>query len=142
VKLLFFLDGAAQGTHPTSQRHFHRTSSHCAFRRDAPVAKTLFGWLSPFMVAGFFYPGSGVGLDIAILVRQRVFIIYLLATDSGGRKIAQLSSTGLMPWIPAVVDLRIVSLPDRRTSALSSLSRRLASRQTVRVAVSFLVHPV
>ena len=127
MKLLFFLDGAAQGTHPTSQRHFHRTSSHCAFRRDAPVAKTLFGWLSPFMVAGFFYPGSGVGLDIAILVRQRVFIIYLLATDSGGRKIAQLSSTGLMPWIPAVVDLPTDSLPDRQDVRAPFPSRRLAT---------------
>jgi hypothetical protein len=37
-----------------------------------------------------------------------------------------------MPWTVVVVDLRIVSLPDGRTSALPSFSRRPARRQTVR----------
>jgi len=37
-----------------------------------------------------------------------------------------------MPWIIDVVDFRTVSLSDLQDIVLSSFSRRLASRQTVR----------
>jgi drug/metabolite transporter (DMT)-like permease len=40
------------------------------FGATTPLAKTLLGSLSPFMVAGLFYLGSGVGLAVAILVRR------------------------------------------------------------------------
>ncbi|MDI7046738.1 EamA family transporter, partial [Escherichia coli] len=33
------------------------------FGATTPLAKTLLGSLSPFMVAGLFYLGSGVGLS-------------------------------------------------------------------------------
>jgi hypothetical protein len=45
-----------------------------------------------------------------------------------------------MPWTVAVVDLRIVSLPDRQDVRALFFSRRLASRQTVRVVVNLPVH--
>ncbi|RDV00318.1 DMT family transporter [Trinickia dinghuensis] len=42
------------------------------FGATTPVAKLLLGTLSPFMLAGLFYLGSGVGLGLAILVRRTV----------------------------------------------------------------------
>jgi drug/metabolite transporter (DMT)-like permease len=40
------------------------------FGATTPFAKALLGTLSPFMVAGLFYLGSGIGLAITILVRK------------------------------------------------------------------------
>lgn len=40
------------------------------FGATTPLAKTLLGTLSPFMVAGLFYLGSGVGLSIVMLVQR------------------------------------------------------------------------
>ncbi|CAB3792338.1 DMT family transporter [Pararobbsia alpina] len=40
------------------------------FGVTTPLAKTLLGSLSPFMVAGLFYLGSGLGLAIGILIRR------------------------------------------------------------------------
>lgn len=40
------------------------------FGATTPLAKTLLGSLSPFMVAGLFYLGSGVGLSIGILFQR------------------------------------------------------------------------
>src|SRR5580658_2619547 len=40
------------------------------FGATTPLAKALLGTLSPFMVAGLFYLGSGIGLAITILVRR------------------------------------------------------------------------
>jgi drug/metabolite transporter (DMT)-like permease len=40
------------------------------FGATTPLAKTLLGSMPPFMVAGLFYLGSGVGLAIGILVRR------------------------------------------------------------------------
>ncbi|OLL27264.1 EamA family transporter [Burkholderia sp. SRS-W-2-2016] len=40
------------------------------FGATTPLAKTLLGSLSPFMVAGLFYLGSGVGLAIGIAVQR------------------------------------------------------------------------
>jgi len=45
-----------------------------------------------------------------------------------------------MPWIIDVVEFWTVSQSELQDVALSSLSRRLASRQTVRVVVTFPVH--
>ncbi|MCA8232583.1 hypothetical protein [Burkholderia cenocepacia] len=39
------------------------------FGAATPLAKVLIGAMSPFMVAGLFYCGSGVGLGIGILLR-------------------------------------------------------------------------
>ncbi|MFL9860389.1 hypothetical protein PQR72_32445 [Paraburkholderia madseniana] len=47
---------------------------------------------------------------------------------------------GLTPWTIDVVDFRTVSQSDLQDVALSSLSRRLASRQTVRAVVTLSVH--
>jgi len=40
------------------------------FGITTPLAKGLLGSLSPFMVAGLFYLGSGLGLAVAILIRR------------------------------------------------------------------------
>ncbi len=40
------------------------------FGATTPLAKTLLGSLSPFMVAGLFYLGSGLGLAIVTLLRR------------------------------------------------------------------------
>lgn len=40
------------------------------FGATTPLAKALLGALSPFMVAGLFYLGSGVGLAITIFLRR------------------------------------------------------------------------
>jgi hypothetical protein len=56
-------------------------------------------------------------------------------------KIRKSSQAGQMPWTPAVVDLRIGLLPDRQDVRAPFLSRRLASRQTVRAEAILPVHP-
>ncbi|WP_233858171.1 DMT family transporter [Paraburkholderia sp. HD33-4] len=40
------------------------------FGAATPLAKALLGSMSPFMVAGLFYLGSGVGLGVGIIVRR------------------------------------------------------------------------
>lgn len=40
------------------------------FGATTPIAKALLGTLAPFMVAGLFYLGSGIGLAIVLVVRQ------------------------------------------------------------------------
>ncbi|MGH8780828.1 EamA family transporter [Paraburkholderia sp.] len=40
------------------------------FGVTTPLAKALLGSLSPFMVAGLFYLGSGIGLAVGILVKR------------------------------------------------------------------------
>jgi drug/metabolite transporter (DMT)-like permease len=40
------------------------------FGAATPLAKTLLGSLSPFLVAGLFYLGSGIGLGCAILIQR------------------------------------------------------------------------
>ncbi|RQS65679.1 DMT family transporter [Burkholderia sp. Bp8963] len=40
------------------------------FGAATPVAKALLGAMSPFMVAGLFYLGSGIGLGVGIVVRR------------------------------------------------------------------------
>ncbi|WP_137909996.1 MULTISPECIES: DMT family transporter [unclassified Burkholderia] len=40
------------------------------FGGATPLAKALLGSMSPFLVAGLFYLGSGIGLGIGILVRR------------------------------------------------------------------------
>jgi drug/metabolite transporter (DMT)-like permease len=62
------------------------------FGATTPLAKTLLGSVSPFMVAGLFYLGSGVGLAIAILVRR------MLRTASE-RKNESRIQTEEIPWL-------------------------------------------
>ncbi|MGS0894447.1 DMT family transporter [Burkholderia stagnalis] len=40
------------------------------FGAATPLAKALIGAMSPFMVAGLFYLGSGIGLGVGILLRR------------------------------------------------------------------------
>jgi drug/metabolite transporter (DMT)-like permease len=45
-------------------------SAAALFGATTPLAKILLGALSPFMVAGLFYLGSGIGLACCILIRR------------------------------------------------------------------------
>ncbi|WP_028215471.1 DMT family transporter [Paraburkholderia mimosarum] len=45
-------------------------SAAALFGAATPLAKALLGSMSPFMVAGLFYLGSGVGLGVGIIVRR------------------------------------------------------------------------
>ena len=40
------------------------------FGATTPVAKLLLGSLPPFVLAGLFYLGSGIGLALTMLVRR------------------------------------------------------------------------
>ncbi|SAL44515.1 membrane protein [Caballeronia sordidicola] len=62
------------------------------FGATTPLAKTLLGSVSPFMVAGLFYLGSGVGLAIAILVRR-------LLQTAGKRKNESRIQKEEIPWL-------------------------------------------
>ncbi|MFM0714842.1 DMT family transporter [Paraburkholderia strydomiana] len=62
------------------------------FGVTTPLAKTLLGSVSPFMVAGLFYLGSGVGLAIAIIVRR-------LLQSAGERKNESRIKKEELPWL-------------------------------------------
>jgi hypothetical protein len=55
--------------------HFHRPywlpGCRCLVRGQHPVAKLLVGSLSPFLLAGLLYLGSGIGLTLVRLYRDR-----------------------------------------------------------------------
>lgn len=62
------------------------------FGATTPLAKTLLGSLSPFMVAGLFYLGSGVGLAIGILIQR-------LRRTAGERQNESRIHAAEVPWL-------------------------------------------
>ena len=62
------------------------------FGATTPLAKTLLGSLSPFMVAGLFYLGSGVGLAIGILIQR-------LRRTAGERQNESRIHASEVPWL-------------------------------------------
>ncbi|MDR5743516.1 DMT family transporter [Caballeronia sp. LZ029] len=62
------------------------------FGTTTPLAKTLLGSLSPFMVAGLFYLGSGVGLAIGILFQR-------LRRTAGERENESRIQLAEVPWL-------------------------------------------
>jgi drug/metabolite transporter (DMT)-like permease len=66
------------------------------FGAATPLAKALLGTLSPFMVAGLFYLGSGVGLGIVILVRD-------FRRAPAERKSAQRIQRAEWPWLAGAI---------------------------------------
>ena len=68
------------------------------------------------------------------------FTTFLLAAGFEACLESHERKKGLTPWTIDVVDFRTVSQSDLQDVALSSLSRRLASRQTVRAVVTISVH--
>ena len=71
---------------------------------------------------------------------EKLFTTFLLATGFEACLESHERKKGLTPWTIDVVDFRTVSQSDLQDVALSSLSRRLASRQTVRAVVTISVH--
>lgn len=62
------------------------------FGATTPLAKTLLGSLSPFMVAGLFYLGSGVGLAFGLLFQRLRSTVNERANDSR-------IQSGEIPWL-------------------------------------------
>jgi drug/metabolite transporter (DMT)-like permease len=93
------------------------------FGAATPIAKALLGAMSPFMVAGLFYLGSGIGLGAAIAVRR--------LRPRGGRSPLRIRWAEL-PWLlgaiaaggvagPALLMLGLWSTPAATTSLLLNL---------------------
>jgi drug/metabolite transporter (DMT)-like permease len=104
---------------------FQALAAAALFGATTPFAKALLGTLPPFMVAGLFYLGSGVGLAIAIALRR------------GSRAVSQSQNesslkTAEIPWLagaiaaggvagPALLMLGLSSTPAATSSLLLNL---------------------
>ncbi|WP_175107688.1 DMT family transporter [Pararobbsia alpina] len=95
------------------------------FGATTPLAKTLLGSLSPFMVAGLFYLGSGVGLAFGILIQR-------LRRKTGERENESRIQLTEVPWLlgaiatggvagPALLMLGLSSTPAATSSLLLNL---------------------
>ncbi|MEM5389282.1 DMT family transporter [Paraburkholderia phymatum] len=98
------------------------------FGATTPFAKALLGALSPFMVAGLFYLGSGVGLAIAILFRR----LQRGHSQSVGHPEAHPMPLAEVPWLigaiaaggmagPALLMFGLNATPAATTSLLLNL---------------------
>jgi drug/metabolite transporter (DMT)-like permease len=95
------------------------------FGATTPVAKTLLGSLSPLIVAGLFYLGSGVGLAIGILVQR-------LRSTTAERQNESRIQVSELPWLlgaiaaggvagPALLMLGLSTTPAATSSLLLNL---------------------
>lgn len=95
------------------------------FGATTPLAKALLGSLSPFMVAGLFYLGSGVGLAIGILIQR------LRHTDDERKNDSRIQAAEV-PWLlgaiaaggvagPALLMLGLSTTPAATSSLLLNL---------------------
>ncbi|WP_206956063.1 DMT family transporter [Trinickia acidisoli] len=95
------------------------------FGATTPLAKLLLGTLSPFMLAGLFYLGSGVGLGLTILARRAV------RTEQAQHHESKIQKTEI-PWLagaiiaggvagPALLMLGLTSTPAATGSLLLNL---------------------
>lgn len=95
------------------------------FGAATPVAKLLLGAMSPFMVAGLFYLGSGVGLGIGIALRK----LRQQATNTSDN---QRIHRAELPWLmgaivaggvagPALLMLGLSSTPAATSSLLLNM---------------------
>ncbi|CAG4899160.1 DMT family transporter [Paraburkholderia saeva] len=96
------------------------------FGATTPLAKVLLGTLSPFMLAGLFYLGSGIGLGFCILVRRVLRSPPVQQQNEHGIPRAD------VPWLlgaivaggiagPALLMLGLTSTPAATTSLLLNL---------------------
>ncbi|PXW26388.1 DMT family transporter [Paraburkholderia caballeronis] len=94
------------------------------FGAATPLAKLLLGSLSPFMVAGLFYVGSGIGLGIGIGIRR----LRAPGAESGNQRISRAD----WPWLlgaiaaggvagPALLMLGLSGTPAATSSLLLNL---------------------
>ncbi|AIU25467.1 hypothetical protein LV28_01890 [Pandoraea pnomenusa] len=95
------------------------------FGATTPLAKMLVGSFSPFMVAGLFYLGSGIGLAIGILLRR-------LSRTSDKQKHESRIESAEIPWLlgaivaggvagPALLMLGLSTTPAATSSLLLNL---------------------
>ncbi|MFM0377834.1 DMT family transporter [Paraburkholderia strydomiana] len=95
------------------------------FGATTPLAKTLLGSLSPFMVAGLFYLGSGVGLAIGIQIQR-------LRRTTDERRNESRIHVSEIPWLlgaiaaggvvgPALLMLGLSTTPAATSSLLLNL---------------------
>lgn len=95
------------------------------FGATTPLAKALLGTLSPFMLAGLFYLGSGIGLAVTILVRR-------LRLSTGERANEGQIRLREVPWLlgaiatggivgPALLMLGLSATPAATSSLLLNL---------------------
>ncbi len=95
------------------------------FGATTPVAKLLLGTLSPFMVAGLFYLGSGVGLGLILLGRR-------VMRSADAREDANHIQAHEIPWLagaivaggiggPLLLMLGLASTPAATSSLLLNL---------------------
>src|SRR5580698_567045 len=82
------------------------------FGAATPLAKALLGTMSPFMVAGLFYLGSGIGLGVGIGVRR------LRAASPG--EIGMAMSLAELPWLLGAIAAGGVAGPALLMFGLSS----------------------
>ncbi|WP_347469821.1 DMT family transporter [Burkholderia stagnalis] len=96
------------------------------FGAATPLAKALLGAMSPFMVAGLFYLGSGLGLGVGILIRRLRRPAAAPAGDGHALKKSEL------PWLagaiaaggvagPALLMLGLASTPAATSALLLNL---------------------
>ncbi|WP_323117963.1 DMT family transporter [Burkholderia alba] len=96
------------------------------FGATTPLAKTLLGSLSPYLVAGLFYLGSGAGLAAVMLVRR------LTARGAEARRQASRFPLAELPWLagaiaaggvagPALLMLGLTTTPAATGSLLLNL---------------------
>ncbi len=96
------------------------------FGAATPLAKALLGAMSPFMVAGLFYLGSGLGLGTGILIRRLRRPAAAPAGDGHALKKSE------MPWLagaiaaggvagPALLMLGLASTPAATSALLLNL---------------------
>jgi drug/metabolite transporter (DMT)-like permease len=95
------------------------------FGATTPLAKTLLGSLSPFMVAGLFYLGSGVGLAIGTQIQR-------LRRTTDERRNESRIHVSEIPWLlgaiaaggvvgPALLMLGLSTTPAATSSLLLNL---------------------
>ena len=98
------------------------------FGATTPLARVLLGSLSPFMVAGLFYVGSGVGLAACLLVKRTLRAMAPAAADQHEGRIA----ASEVPWLlgaiaaggvagPALLMLGLATTPAATGSLLLNL---------------------
>lgn len=104
------------------------------FGAATPVAKALLGSLSPFMVAGLFYLGSGAGLAVAIFFRR----LLRSADEHRHRSRIQVAE---IPWLVGAIAAGGVAGPallmlglDQTPAATSSLLLNLEGVFTAVIA--------
>ncbi|OUL93648.1 DMT family transporter [Paraburkholderia hospita] len=90
------------------------------FGATTPLAKTLLGTLSPFMVAGLFYLGSGLGLAVAIIIRR-------VSRTVGERQNESRIQTAEIPWLIGAITAGGVAAPALLMLGLSTTSAATSS---------------